>query len=259
MTDHQLGAVRCLVEEESHHLDFEAVELATVYKDDQYVNTFLQDNNGDVDKTAAAILRALAYRKKHQVYKIKAADLPMEFFAWNSRVGSDIYGRKVVWTNSGCYRNIAELVDMMVKVEYLHFEAIRATLERCDVYVDLSGSSLRSLNVRMTRKLSSLLTTCFPGLADHMYILGLPPALTTAVRAMVAILPGRYLDKIHFITVEEAKARIVRLKCLPRPQGANFRQVLLAQNVAEARVDQIIETFSAANQMSDSQFSQLGL
>ncbi|KAI1294646.1 hypothetical protein HDE_05723 [Halotydeus destructor] len=252
-----LDAVRRSVEGKCRHFDFEASEVVKVYNDDQYVKLFLEDNKGDIGKTSEAILKALVYRKKYQVYKVKETDLPMEMFAWSSRAGSDIYGKKVVWINVGCYRNMPELVDVSIMVDFKELTGHAECHEKFDTYVDLRGISVKSIDTRLSRKLSSMTTTCFPGLIDHMYICGLPVILTTLIQAMVNILPDRYLDKISFITVEEAKARVRVLKPIAQPEGSNIRQVLSRQNVPEVRIDKLVETFTSARRMSDQLFEQL--
>ncbi|KAI1294827.1 hypothetical protein HDE_05726 [Halotydeus destructor] len=259
MTDVKLQTVRCLVGEECRHFDFEALELEKVHRDDQYVEAFLEDSGGDTKGTAAAILKALSYRKKYQVYKIKDSDLPMEIFAWNSREGSDICGKKVMWMTVGCYRNMPELVDVTVMIDFKDLGGHFESHEKIDTYVDLRCMSVKSVDTRLSRKLSSMVTTCFPAMFDHMYICGLPVTLTAIIQAMVKLLPTRYLDKVSFITVEEAKARVRLLQPLVQPKGSNIRQVLIKQNVPEARIDKLLETFTSARQMSDRLFEQLGV
>ncbi|KAI1294650.1 hypothetical protein HDE_05725 [Halotydeus destructor] len=255
----RLNAVRCLVEEKCRHLEFETFELAKVFGDDHFVNAFLEDNKGDTDKTVAAILKALTYRKKYQVYKVSASDLPMEMFAWNSRIGSDIYGKKVIWMNLGCYRNIPELFDVSIKVCFkelcYHFECH----ESFDIFVDLRGMSVHSIDARLSRKLSNMVVTCFPCIFDHMYICGLPVTLTTMIQAMVKVLPDRYQYKISFVTIDEAKARVHRLEYLTQPEGSNIRQVLRKGNIPEARIDQLVQMFTSSRRKSDRFIDQLGI
>ncbi|KAI1303742.1 hypothetical protein HDE_02060 [Halotydeus destructor] len=255
----KLDAVRLRLEEKCRHFDFEAVELAKVSQDDPYVNAFLVDNNGDTEETATAILKALVYRKKYQVYNVKDSDLPMEMFAWNSKVGRDMNGKMVVWTNAGCYRNMPELTDVSVMVDLKAYGGHFERHEKCDAYLDLTGVSFKSINTRLSRKLSSMVATCFPNIFDHMYICGLPVILTTMIKAMVKVLPERYSRRTSFITVEEAKARVSGLKSLLQPEGSNIRQVLLRQNVPEARIENLVETFESAKRMSDRVFHELGM
>ncbi|KAI1294828.1 hypothetical protein HDE_05724 [Halotydeus destructor] len=178
----QLEAVRRLVQDKCRHFEFEVFELAKVYEDDHFVNAFLEDNSNDMEKTAAAILKALVYRKKYQVYNIKTTDLPTEMFAWNARVGSDIYGKRVIWNNLGCYRNLFELVDVLIMLDFIHCRDLFESHEKFDVYVDLRCISFKSIDTRMNRKYSSMLTTCFPSMLDHMYICGLPGSMTFIIQ-----------------------------------------------------------------------------
>ncbi|KAI1294647.1 hypothetical protein HDE_05722 [Halotydeus destructor] len=259
MLDSKLDAVRCLLEAKCRHFDFEPLELAKVNKDDQYVTAFLEDNNGNAEKTATAILKALTYRKKYKVYDIKATDLPMEMFSWNTRVGRDIYGRKLMWSNVGCYRNLPELVDISVMVDFKDYSGHFESHEKCDTYLDLRCISVKSIDTRLNRKLTNMVITCFPSTFDHTFIVGLPVGLTMIIKAMVKLLPDRYLDKVSFVTVEEAKARVRSLKPVSQREGSNIRQVLSKQNVPEARIDKLVETFTSAKRMSDKLFDQLGI
>ncbi|KAI1307980.1 hypothetical protein HDE_00589 [Halotydeus destructor] len=228
MSDSDLNEVRRSVQDKCRNINFAALELAKVFKDDQYVTAFLEDNKGHLDKTAAAIFRALAYRKKYQVYKIQPTDAAMELYAWNSKPGG-------------------------LPFFSAHFD----DHVKCDGYVDLRGLSFQSIDTRLSRKKSSMADTCFPGLFDHLYIFGLPGKLTAVFRALINLLPSRYSDRFSFITLEKAKSRVCRLEAVKRPKGSNIRQVLRRDSVHEDRIDQILKTFNEAKKMSDKIYDEV--
>ncbi|KAI1294658.1 hypothetical protein HDE_05685 [Halotydeus destructor] len=251
--------VRFLVEQKCDNFEFELSELDMVYRDDWYVNAFIEDNDGDADKAADAILKALVYRKKYQVYKIQAKELPMEMFHWNMRTGRDICGKKLIWVNFGCYRKIPELLDIALKVEFVLSTIDFNAHEKYAIFADLRGLSLQSLDMRLIRKTSSMVTTCFPGLNDHMYIFGLPLTLTAVIKTLVNMLPSRYMNQVTFLTLAEAKARVGHLFSEPKPESSNIRQVLLKDKIPEARIDQIVDMFNGCRKSSDKLFEQLQL
>ncbi|KAI1307919.1 hypothetical protein HDE_00558 [Halotydeus destructor] len=260
MAAQSLREVRRAVAEKSDQYTFDQCELDLIQSNDWYVGIFLEDNKNDLDNTVNAILKALVYRQKYETYKMKAQHLPMELYAWNIRAGSDISGKKVVWINYGCHKNAPELVDSMVRVLYWYaLSRYGKTQERHDSYADLRGLSFKSIDMRLSRKVSSMMTTCFPGMVDHLYICGLPWTLTAIIQTMVNMLPSRHSSNIHFITIDQAKARVARLTPIARPEGSNIRNVLLEDNVPEARIDQIEDTLKCARAASEKQFDQLGL
>ncbi|KAI1307910.1 hypothetical protein HDE_00534 [Halotydeus destructor] len=257
MSDEDITQVRQLVEAKCEQFNFDDSELDMVFRDDWFVGCFLHDNNGDHDQTAAAILKALVYREKYKIYNIRAQDLPMEMFAWMVKSGRDIHGTKIYWSNYGCHKKIPELADILLKVDYLNLLSRCDGRERYDAYADLRGLSWQSLDMRLTRKSTSLNTTCFPGTINHMYVFGLPVTLTAVIQTLLGSLPARYRDNISFITLDQAKARVSHMEYVEKPKGSNIRKVLQKQNVPEARIDEIIELFACAQRKSDQFFDEL--
>ncbi|KAI1282055.1 hypothetical protein HDE_13062 [Halotydeus destructor] len=255
----QLSEVRNLVRQRCEVYDFENGDLDMVHQDDQYVTMFLDDNGGDVDKTADAILRALVYRKKYDIAKLDVRLLPMDMFCWNSKIGRDIYGKKVRWIAYGCHRKIPELLDSTLKTNCWYAMNCLRSYEKCDLYADLRGVSFRSIDMRFTRKVSSMAATCFPGIVDHVYVCGLPLTLTAVVQAMVNVLPSRHASKISFISIDQARARICKLDHVPAPQGSNIRDVLIRDNVHKDRIEEIVRTFNCAKSAALKLFDELKL
>ncbi|KAI1307909.1 hypothetical protein HDE_00535 [Halotydeus destructor] len=219
MSDNGFTRVRQLVEAKCEQFSFEERELDMVFKDSWFVERFMNDNNGDPKKAAAAILNALVYRAKYKVYNLRAQDLPMEMFAWMTKSGRDIYGQKMYWANLGCHMKIPELVDAILKVDYLDLRSRFERHEVFDLYADLRGLTLQSIDMRLSRKSSSLTTTCFPGMVNHMFIIGLPVTLTSVIQAMVNMLPARFSGKITFLTLDQAKARVSHMEYAESPKA----------------------------------------
>ncbi|KAI1307912.1 hypothetical protein HDE_00536 [Halotydeus destructor] len=257
MSKGDLREVRRSVRTKCERFDFDRRELDMVQTNDWFVRSFLADSNGDIEVTAAAILKALVYRKRYQVYNIQAQDLPVEMYGWMVKMGQDVAGKPIMWANLGCHRRIPELVGAILNVDYLVFHSLFSNREQFDFYADLRGSSLQSLDMRLSRKQISRIVTCFPGMVDHLYIFGLPVILTTAVQALAKMLPGRFSDRISFMSLEQAEARVSHLKSVKKPEGSSIRQVLLRDSVPEARIDKIVETFEFAQRESDQLFANL--
>ncbi|KAI1281910.1 hypothetical protein HDE_13293 [Halotydeus destructor] len=259
MDQRVLSEVRHLVDSQCGQFDFDPSELAIVGRDDLFVNMFVEDNKGDTKKTAEAILKALAYRKKYQLYNLSVNELPIELFGWNVKTGHDVNGKKILWVNCGCHRKIPELVDTMLKATYFFSSNINSSYEKYDTYADLRGLSYKTVDMRYSRKLSSMMTSCFPGMADQLFICGLPFTLKAVVKAMFNMVPARYLDKISFLDIDEAKGRIAQLKHFEPPGGTTIKTVLRRESMPEVEVEKIMETFNGARRMSAGMFDDLGI
>ncbi|KAI1294683.1 hypothetical protein HDE_06086 [Halotydeus destructor] len=209
MIRYNLRDVRFLLAEKCEQFEFDDGELEMVLRNDRFVINFVEDNDGDVEATVAAILKCLVYRNKYQVYSIKASDMPMELYAWNIKTGRDIYGEKICWANFGCHRKIPELVDYILKVDFLNLTMNSGQQAKYDVYADLRNASFKCLDMRLSRKMASMVTTCFPNLVGHLYVCGMPAILSAVLQTMVKMLPSRHRNKISFITVEQARERVL--------------------------------------------------
>ncbi|KAI1304196.1 hypothetical protein HDE_01872 [Halotydeus destructor] len=259
MSDSAICQLRRQVLALGGHLEFEKSEWDKLLTDDQFAGMFLEEYNGRTQVSAAAILKAMVYRKKHRIYDIKAEDLPMDMIPWDFKVGQDTAGRSIVWNVSGSHRSIPELTDSMVKIFYWQTSALLNSCDRYDLYLDLRALSFKSIDMRLSRKMSSLQTHCFPGRLAQLFICGLPVALTAVVQTMVNMLPVPYVQKVTFLTLDQARARVAYLSYPPVAKGSTMRQVLHGDNVPQARVDKILETFNSSRQMAEQLFDELGL
>ncbi|KAI1307926.1 hypothetical protein HDE_00555 [Halotydeus destructor] len=139
-------------------------------------------------------------------------------------------------------------MDSMVKGYY--WLALSRYSTRTLTYV-ACPSTEALVDMRLSRKVSSMKTTCFPGMVDHLYICGLPLTLTAVIQTMVKMSPSGHASEIHFITVEQAKAGVACLTPIAEPEGSNIREILLKHNLTETRLN-------CAKTMSDKFFDQLG-
>ncbi|KAI1304211.1 hypothetical protein HDE_01895 [Halotydeus destructor] len=248
--------VRRSVLEQCEQFEFDSRELDMIRQNESYVNLFIEDNNRNLDKTVAAILKALVYRKKYHLCDIEASLLNLDMYKWNAKVGRDICGKKILWVNYGCHRSIPELVENLLRVKFWFSSNLT---EKYDTYANLQGLTFGAIDMRMSRKSASLMTSCFPGLVDHLYICGLPFGLAAIIQTMVKMVPARYVDKISFLSTEQAAARVSQLQGFDFPKASSIREVLLRDSVPEARIRTIIETSQRIKQLSDQIFDQLGI
>ncbi|KAI1298471.1 hypothetical protein HDE_04154 [Halotydeus destructor] len=243
MDDIIMSQVRNLVQQQCDAFDFDSCELDMVQNDDQFVCTFIDHCDGLPEKSAAAILRALTYRKKHQVYKIEPCTLPMDMHGL-VKMGSDIYGNRISWVPCGRYRIIPELVDSVIKMNFWEATKGEYRYAKFHVYLDMRGLSYKSLNLRLSRKMSSLTMNCFPGQVVHLFICGLPLLLTAVIQAMVNLAQSKYPMAVSFISLDEAKARVRHLDYPAKVEGSNLRDVLTQQKVSKTRIEEILKSHS---------------
>ncbi|KAI1307662.1 hypothetical protein HDE_00680 [Halotydeus destructor] len=250
-----LAQVRQLVTDLSTQHEFDDCELDMVQKDDFFVSSFLEISLGSVDQAAAAILKALVYRKKYEFYKVGPQDVAMEMFALQLKTGTDIYGTPIDWNFLGNHRTLPEIVDQVVK---LGFVTASPKKTPHDLYLDVRGLSWRSIDMRMTAKLSSLMGHCFPTLIGHTFIVGVPVLLTPVINKLIGLLPSIYSKKITFLSVDEAKKRIHTLECLkPPPGSSNLYDILTQRNISEVRIQEIVDTVAWITEKNKAMFATL--
>ncbi|KAI1298492.1 hypothetical protein HDE_04167 [Halotydeus destructor] len=152
MSDMVLSQVRYLVEQQSAQLYIDACELDLVQNSDEFVqmlvDMFVDYRDRGLEKTAAAILKALAYRRMYRVHQIEPSVLPMDIRGL-FKLGSDIYGNRVIWVPFSCYKAIPELVDSIVRLDFWESGTSRLSYSTYHVYADLRDLSWGSISMRL--------------------------------------------------------------------------------------------------------------
>lgn len=185
--------------------EFDAKEQLMVKFNDAYVKRIiLSANEGKseselIENALRALLENLAWRKKQQVYKIEAKDIPREFFEF----GHVTYGkeigtrRRVIKVNSIINRKLAAfnrlLLDWSLYVVETHF----ADTSEGILINDASQLSFSSLDYESTLKSYDILAN-YPAFYGKIIASGMPRIVLPFMNLIKKAMPISVLKIVHF-------------------------------------------------------------